>query len=76
MIDRVMGLISSYADIDTKKIDTDMTFEELNLDRDDIMELLIPIEEEFDMQNLTEVFSDINTDIKISKFIEIIKDNI
>ncbi len=76
MKDRVMELISSCADIDTKKIDIDMTFEELDLDLDDIMELLIPIEEEYDIQNLTDAFADIKTDIKISRFIEMIKENI
>jgi acyl carrier protein len=76
MKERVMEIISSYADIDTRKIDIDMTFEELNLDYDDVMELLIPIEEEFSAQNLAEVFRNVTVDTTISRFIEILKDNL
>jgi len=76
MKDRVMDIISGYADLDIRKIDGDMTFEELNLDYDDIMELLIPIEEEFELQNLAEAFRDISVDTTISRFIEMIRENI
>jgi acyl carrier protein len=76
MKDRVMDIVSRYADIDTRKIDVDMTFEELNLDYDDIMELLIPIEEEFELQNLAEAFRHISVDTTINRFIEMIKENI
>ncbi|GEM_PF-6795547 len=76
MKDRVMDIISRYADIDTRKIDVDMTFEELNLDYDDIMELLIPVEEEFELQNLVETFRHISVDTTISRFIDMIKENI
>ena len=76
MKDLVMEIISSYADIDTKKIDENITFEELNVDYDDIMELLIPIEEEFELHNATEIFKNITVDLKLSRFIEIIKENL
>ncbi len=74
MRDRVMDIISSYADIDTRKIDIDMTFEELNLDYDDIMELLIPVEEEFELHNLADTFKGISVDTTISSFIAMIKE--
>lgn len=74
MKDRVMEIISSYADIDTRKIDIDMTFEELNLDYDDIMELLIPVEEEFELHNLADSFKNIGVETSISTFISMIKD--
>jgi acyl carrier protein len=76
MKERVMEIISSYADIDTRKIDINMTFEELNLDYDDVMELLIPIEEEFSTQNLADVFRNVTVDTTISKFIDLLKENL
>lgn len=74
MKDRVMDIVSSYADIDTRKIDIDMTFEELNLDYDDIMELLIPVEEEFELHNLVDSFKNISVDTSINTFISMIKE--
>ena len=74
MKDRVMDIISNYADIDTRKIDIDMTFEELNLDYDDILELLIPVEEEFELNNLVDSFKNISVDTTISTFISMIKE--
>lgn len=74
MKDRVMDIISNYADIDTRKIDIDMTFEELNLDYDDIMELLIPVEEEFELHNLVDSFKNISVDTSINTFISMIKE--
>jgi acyl carrier protein len=76
MKERVMEIISSYADIDTRMIDINMTFEDLNLDYDDVMELLIPIEEEFCTQNLAEVFRYVTVDTTISRFIELIRENL
>ena len=50
VLEKVIGILEDYTDVDASSINEDTTFEELGLDSLDTVELVMALEEEFDTE--------------------------
>lgn len=67
---KVRSLVSEQLDIDEDKITPETTFEEIDADSLDVVELVMALEEEFDMEIADEAVENIKTVADIINYIE------
>jgi acyl carrier protein len=73
VFEKVKALIVDQLDIDTEKITTDTTFEDIDADSLDVVELVMALEEEFDLEIADEDVEQIKT---VGDIVNYIEDNI
>ncbi len=67
-LEKVTAILAEYKEMDASEITAESTFEELGLDSLDVVEIVMKIEDEF---NITlEMNSEINTVGKLADFID------
>jgi acyl carrier protein len=70
VFEKVRSLISEQLDIDEDKISPETTFEEIDADSLDVVELVMALEEEFDIEIADEAVENIKTVADIINYIE------
>jgi len=70
VFEKVRSLMSEQLDIDEDKISPETTFEEIDADSLDVVELVMAIEEEFDIEIADEAVENIKTVADIINHIE------
>ncbi len=70
VFEKVRSLISEQLDIDEDKITPETTFEEIDADSLDVVELVMALEEEFDIEIADEAVENIKTVADIINYIE------
>ncbi len=68
VLEKVIGILEDYTDVDASSINEDTTFEELGLDSLDTVELMMSVEDEFGVS--IEVSGDFKTVGSVVKYIE------
>ncbi len=69
-LDKVKEIVSEQLDIETEKLTTETTFEEIDADSLDLVELVMALEEEFEIEISDEEVEKIKTVGDIVKFID------
>jgi len=70
VFEKVRALIAEQLDIDEEKITLDTTFEDIDADSLDVVELVMTLEEEFDLEISDEAVEKIKTVADIINYIE------
>lgn len=70
VFEKVRSLVSEQLDIDEDKINPETTFEDIDADSLDVVELVMAIEEEFDIEIADEAVENIKTVADIISYIE------
>ncbi|MGI5876053.1 MAG: acyl carrier protein [Dethiobacteria bacterium] len=70
IFEKVRTLIVEQLDVDSKKITTETTFEDIDADSLDVVELVMALEEEFDLEIADEDVEQIKTVGDIVNYIE------
>ena len=68
VLEKVIGILEDYTDVDASSINEDTTFEELGLDSLDTVELMMSVEDEFGVS--IEVSGDFKTVGSVVKYRE------
>ena len=68
VLEKIIGILEDYTDVDASSINEDTTFEELGLDSLDTVELMMSVEDEFGVS--IEVSGDFKTVGSVVKYIE------
>ncbi len=70
IFEKVRSLISEQLDIDEDKITPETTFEDIDADSLDVVELVMALEEEFDLEIADEAVENIKTVADVVNYIE------
>jgi len=70
IFEKVRSLISEQLDIDEDKITPETTFEDIDADSLDVVELVMALEEEFDLEIADEAVENIKTVADVVSYIE------
>ena len=70
IFEKVRSLISEQLDIDEDKITPETTFEDIDADSLDVVELVMALEEEFDLEIADEAVENIKTLADVVNYIE------
>jgi acyl carrier protein len=70
IFEKVRSLISEQLDIDEDKITLETTFEDIDADSLDVVELVMALEEEFDLEIADEAVENIKTVADVVNYIE------
>jgi acyl carrier protein len=70
IFEKVRSLIAEQLDIDEDKITLETTFEDIDADSLDVVELVMALEEEFDLEIADEAVENIKTVADIISYIE------
>ncbi len=68
--DKVKKIIADQLEVDSSKLSTETTFEDIDADSLDIVELVMALEEEFDLEISDQEIENINTVGDVIKYIE------
>lgn len=68
VLEKIIGILEDYTDVDASTINEDTTFEDLGLDSLDTVELMMSVEDEFGVT--IEVSGDFKTVGSVVKYIE------
>lgn len=70
---KIVAIVANVMNLDVTKIDTDSTLTDLSFDDLDIVELILEIEEEFDVEIASD---DVEASTKLSRVIELVKEEL